>query len=356
MKRQIISSILIISAIITGLIIAQGNLDSFSLRILNLSGIYIIFAVSMNLINGFTGQLTLGHAGFISVGAYVYSLLVMDADLKTMNFFMEPLISPLDTLHLGFFPAIIIAGFVSAFAGFLVGAPALRLRGDYLAIATLGFGEIIRIIFTNTQNITNGALGIKGIPKPETFLFFELKNSLMWWIWIAVIITVVFHLLLINSSYGRAFKAIREDEKAAEAMGIALFKHKVLAMVISSFFAGIGGALLASLIGTIDPKMFNFLLTYNILLIVVIGGMGSTSGSVISAVVVTVLMEALRFLDQGFLGLPELPGLRMVVFAILLLAVVLFYPRGIMGNEELTWARLKRLSIKPLAVLKEVKK
>ena len=141
MKRQIISSILIISAIITGLIIAQGNLDSFSLRILNLSGIYIIFAVSMNLINGFTGQLTLGHAGFISVGAYVYSLLVMDADLKTMNFFMEPLISPLDTLHLGFFPAIIIAGFVSAFAGFLVGAPALRLRGDYLAIATLVLGK-----------------------------------------------------------------------------------------------------------------------------------------------------------------------------------------------------------------------
>lgn len=355
MKRKLVSSLLVISAVIICLIIAQRNLDSFSLRILNLSGVYIIFAVSMNLINGFTGQLTLGHAGFIAVGAYTYSLLVMDSDLKQMNFFLEPLIAPLNTIQLSFLPAIIIAGLVAAFTGFLVGAPVLRLRGDYLAIATLGFGEIIRIIFTNTQSITNGSLGLKGIPRPETLFFIPMKNSLMWWIWIAVIITVVFHLLLIDSSYGRAFKSIREDEKAAEAMGVALFKHKVMALVISSFFAGVGGALLASLIGTIDPLMFRFLLTYNILLIVVIGGMGSTSGSVISAILVTVLMEVLRFLDQGFLGLPELPGLRMVVFAILLLAVVLFYPKGIMGNSELTLSKLKNIFRKPFT-MKEVKR
>ncbi|NLT94614.1 MAG: branched-chain amino acid ABC transporter permease [Clostridia bacterium] len=353
MKKKTITSLLIILAVIICLIIAQRTLDSFSLRILNLSGVYIIFAVSMNLINGFTGQLTLGHAGFIAVGAYTYSLLIMDSDLKQMNFFLKPLISPLDTLQLGFFPAMIIAGLLAALTGFLVGAPALRLRGDYLAIATLGFGEIIRIIFTNTQSITNGSLGLKGIPKPDNFFFIKMDNSLMWWIWVAAIITVVFHLLLIDSSYGRAFKAIREDEKAAQAMGVSLFKHKVMAMVISSFFAGIGGALLASLIGTIDPLMFRFTLTYNILLIVVIGGMGSTSGATISAIVVTVLMEALRFLDQGFLGLPELPGLRMVVFAILLLIVVLFYPKGIMGNEELTWSKLRRLFGKPFAA-KEV--
>jgi len=353
MKKKTITSLLIILAVIICLIIAQRTLDSFSLRILNLSGVYIIFAVSMNLINGFTGQLTLGHAGFIAVGAYTYSLLIMDSDLKQMNFFLKPLISPLDTLQLGFCPAMIIAGLLAALTGFLVGAPALRLRGDYLAIATLGFGEIIRIIFTNTQSITNGSLGLKGIPKPDNFFFIKMDNSLMWWIWVAAIITVVFHLLLIDSSYGRAFKAIREDEKAAQAMGVSLFKHKVMAMVISSFFAGIGGALLASLIGTIDPLMFRFTLTYNILLIVVIGGMGSTSGATISAIVVTVLMEALRFLDQGFLGLPELPGLRMVVFAILLLIVVLFYPKGIMGNEELTWSKLRRLFGKPFAA-KEV--
>ena len=247
MKKKIISSLLVIVAVIICLIIAQKTLDSFSLRILNLSGVYIIFAVSMNLINGFTGQLTLGHAGFIAVGAYTYSLLIMYSGLKKMNFFLEPIFAPLETLHLSFLPALIIAGLMSAFTGFLVGGPALRLRGDYLAIATLGFGEIIRIVFTNTQSITNGSLGLKGIPKPDSFFFIPMNNSLMWWIWVAVIITVIFHLLLIDSSYGRALKAIREDEKAAQAMGVSLFKHKVLAMVISSFFAGIGGALLASL-------------------------------------------------------------------------------------------------------------
>jgi len=355
MSKKIINSLLVIGTIIILLIIAQKTLDSFSLRILNLCGVYIIFAVSMNLINGFTGQLALGHAGFIAVGAYTYSLLIMDSGLKEMNFFLKPLISPLDTIHLPFFPALVIAGLMAALAGFLVGAPALRLRGDYLAIATLGFGEIIRIIFTNTQSLTNGSLGLKAIPTPDSFLFIPMKNSLVWWIWIAAIITVVFHLLLINSSYGRAFKAIREDEKAAQAMGVALFKHKVLAMVISSFFAGIGGALLASLIGTIDPLMFRFLLTFNILLIVVVGGMGSISGSVISAVTVTILMEVLRVLDQGFLGLPELPGLRMVVFSILLMVVVLFYPKGIMGNEELSWAKVKGLFVKP-RFIKEVKR
>jgi branched-chain amino acid transport system permease protein len=355
MSKKVITSLILILITITLLIIAQNNLDSFSLRILNLSGIYVIFAVSMNLINGFTGQLALGHAGFIAVGAYTYSLLVMDPQLKEMNFFLKPLIAPLNTVHWPFLPALILAGLMAALAGFLVGAPALRLRGDYLAIATLGFGEIIRIIFTNTQSITNGSLGLKGIPAPDKFLFFSMQNSLMWWVWIAAIITVIFHFLLIDSSYGRAFKAIREDEKAAQAMGIALFKHKVMAMVISSFFAGIGGALLASLIGTIDPLMFRFLLTFNILLIVVVGGMGSISGSIISAISITILMEVLRALDQGFMGLPSLPGLRMVVFALLLMSVVLFYPKGLMGNEELSWNKLKNLLKKPL-LLKEVKK
>lgn len=355
MSRKVINLLLTMVIIISLLIIAQNALDSFSLRILNLCGVYIIFAVSMNLINGFTGQLALGHAGFIAVGAYTYSLLVMDLELKEMNFFLEPIISPLDIIHLPFLPALFIAGVIAAIAGFLVGAPALRLRGDYLAIATLGFGEIIRIIFTNTQTLTNGSLGLKAIPSPDSFLFMPIKNSLFWWIWAAAIITVIFHLLLINSSYGRAFKAIREDEKAAEAMGISLFKHKVMSMVISSFFAGIGGALLASLISTIDPLMFRFILTFNILLIVVVGGMGSVSGSVISAIVVTVLMEVLRVLDQGFLGLPELPGLRMVVFSLLLMAVVLFYPRGIMGNEELSYPKIKKLISKPWT-MKEVKR
>lgn len=337
------------------LFLAQNSLDTFKLRIWNLCGVYVIFAVSMNLINGFTGQFSLGHAGFIAVGAYTYSLLVMDADLKAMNFFLAPIIAPLANTHWPYLPAMLAGGIVAAIAGYLVGAPALRLRGDYLAIATLGFSEIIRIIFTNTQTLTNGPLGLKGIPVPDSIFFIDMKGAFMWWVWLTALAAVVIHLLLINSSYGRAMKAIREDEKAAQAMGISLFRHKMLALMVSAFFAGIGGALLASLIGTIDPLMFRFFLTYNILLIVVIGGMGSISGSVISAVAVTILMEFLRPLDQGFWILPELPGLRMVVFSILLLACVLFYPNGVMGNEELSWEKIKRLPGRLLRRPKEAK-
>jgi branched-chain amino acid transport system permease protein len=336
------------------LLIFQNTLDSFKLRIFNLCGIYVIFAVSMNLVNGFTGQFSLGHSGFIAVGAYAYSLLVMSPDVKTMNFFLAPIISPLAEVQLPFSVAILIAGLVAAFAGYLVGAPVLRLRGDYLAIATLGFSEIIRIVFTNTQTLTNGALGLKGIPLPKSFMFLEMKGAFIWWVWIIALITIIVHFLLINSSYGRAFKAIREDEKAAQAMGISLFNHKVLSLIVSAFFAGVGGALLASLIGTIDPLMFRFFLTYNILLIVVIGGMGSISGSAIGAVVVTILMEVLRPLDQGFWILPEMPGLRMVVFSIMLLACILFYPNGIMGNKELSWSIIKQFGRKVSHRSKEV--
>lgn len=354
MQKKYINYLILILCFFGLLLLAQNTLDSFKLRIFNLCGVYVIFAVSMNLVNGFTGQFSLGHSGFIAVGAYAYSLLVMSPDVKGMNFFLAPIISPLADVQLPFSVAILIAGLVAALAGYLVGAPVLRLRGDYLAIATLGFSEIIRIIFTNTQTITNGSLGLKGIPVPKSFMFLEMKGAFIWWVWGIALITVIVHFLLINSSYGRAFKAIREDEKAAQAMGISLFNHKVLSLMVSAFFAGIGGALLASLIGTIDPLMFRFFLTYNILLIVVIGGMGSVSGSIISAVVVTILMEFLRPLDQGFLFLPEMPGLRMVVFSILLLVCILFYPNGIMGNRELSWTSIKNWGRKVSRRSKEV--
>ena len=340
MNKKIIGQFFILAVAIVLIGIFQNTLDPFRLRILNLCGIYVIFAVSMNLINGFTGQLALGHAGFIAVGAYTYTLLVMKPETKEINFFLKPIAPFLANIHAPFIVAIIVAGIMAAFIGFLISAPALRLRGDYLAIATLGFGEIIRIVFTNTQSITNGSLGLKGIPSPQSFLFFTGRSSFIWWIWITAIITVIINLLLVNSSYGRALKAIREDEIAAQAMGINLFRHKMIAMVASSFFAGVGGALLASLMSTIDPLMFRFLLTFNILLIVVIGGMGSITGSVISAIGVTISMEALRVLDQGIFGLPALPGMRMVVFAFILMVVVLFYPRGLMGYNELSFERI----------------
>ncbi|MDR1095244.1 MAG: branched-chain amino acid ABC transporter permease [Spirochaetaceae bacterium] len=313
------------------IVLADKTFSSFSLRIFNLCGIYVILAISLNLINGFTGLFSLGHAGFMAVGAYVSALLTMSPAQKTMNFFLTPIVPALANVELPFIPALIIAGLVAALLGFLIGTPVLRLRDDYLAIATLGFSEIIRVVLTNLQSVTNGALGLKGLPKYSTTFM----------IWALVILTVGFVFALINSAFGRACKAVRDNEIAAQAMGIKTSRIKIQSFTISSFIAGVGGALLGHLMNTIDPRMFTFSLTYNIVLIVVLGGNGSISGSVIAAIVVTVAMEALRFLDSSlnfiFIHTPALPGLRMVVFSILLLLVVIFRQQGLMGKKEFSW-------------------
>lgn len=333
-KRDYYLTVISLILLVIFLYFADRYMDAYIVRILNLCAIYTVLGLSMNLINGFTGLFSLGHAGFMAIGAYTTAILTLSVNAKAQNFFLEPIAAPLANVVLPFFPSLLLAGILAALAGFLIGAPALRLKGDYLAIATLGFAEIIRVIFTNTQNITNGALGLKGIP----------AYTNLWWSYGIAAFTVLFMVLLINSSYGRAFKAIREDEIAAESMGINLFKHKVMSFTIGAFFAGIGGGLLGNLLGTIDPAMFKFTLTFNILLIIVLGGMGSISGTVISAFVVTISQEALRFLDQpmdfGFFVIPGVAGMRMVVFSILLMLVVLFYRHGLMGTNEFSWDRL----------------
>jgi branched-chain amino acid transport system permease protein len=258
-----------------------------------------------------------------------------------MNFFLEPIAPWLAELSVPFVPALVVAGLVAALLGFLLGAPVLRLKDDYLAIATLGFSEIIRVVLTNAQSVTNGALGLKGLPKFAT----------TWVVWACAALAVAFMALLVRSSYGRALKAVRDDEIAAGAMGIDVFRVKVVSFTASSFMAGVGGALLGHLVTTIDPKMFTFMLTFNILLVVVLGGIGSITGSVIASVAVTILMEALRFLDGplalGPLALEARPGLRMVVFSILLMAVVLFRQRGLMGTREFSWSMLSRVGLWP---------
>lgn len=337
-KNKILNIVLI--AIIFLILIATNNsLDSYKIRILNLCAIYTVLGLSMNLINGFTGLFSLGHAGFIAIGAYTSALLTMSEKVKNQNFFMEPLMAPLNHISMPFLPSLILAGLVSAGIAFLIAAPALRLKGDYLAIATLGFAEIIRIVLNNAQTLTNGALGLRGIPH---------KTNLYWTFGIAIV-TIIILVSLINSSYGRALKAIREDEIAAQSMGINLFKHKTIAFIIGAFFAGVGGGLLGNLIGTIDPNMFKFVFTFNILLIIVIGGMGSVTGTVISAFFVTILGEVLRFLDMekqfgiGFLSFKGIPGLRMVVFSVLLMIIVLFFRNGLMGTKELTWKSISKI-------------
>ncbi|GAB6179543.1 branched-chain amino acid ABC transporter permease [Desulfotomaculum defluvii] len=313
------------------LFFAEGYLDNFKARVLNLAAIFVILGASMNLVLGFTGMFSLGHAGFMCVGAYVSAILTMSPESKEMIYFMEPITPALANIHWPVLPAIFVAGLVAAFFGFLIGFPALRLRDDYLAIATLGFGEIIRIVVTNTITITNGSLGLKDIP--------SIKSMYLYWG--IAIITILILKQLINSSWGYAFKAIRDNEIAAEAMGIDIFKHKLLSFTIGAFFAGVAGALMGHLITSIDPTMFRFLFTFQILLIIVLGGLGSLTGSVIAGVVVTVMMEVLRFVEQPMnifgLEIPGISGMRMVIFSLLLLIVILFYRQGLMGTREFNW-------------------
>lgn len=286
----------------------------------------------MNLVQGFTGIFSLGHAGFMAIGAYTVALLTIPVKKKATMFMLEPLWEPLQKLNLPFGWALIIGGLLAAAAAFLIGLPCLRLRGDYLAIATLGFSEIIRILITNAQGLTNGAQGLKSIP----------ATADIWWCYGIALATIVFMALFISSSHGRALKAIREDEIAAESMGIPLLKSKLMSFMISAFLAGVGGGLYASYIRTIGPDVFQISRTYDILMIVVMGGMGSISGSVVAAFIVTIGQEWLRVLDGpidiGAWHVTDgISGMRMVIFSLLLLIVILFFRNGLLGNKELSW-------------------
>lgn len=348
MKRNTILNACAISLALMFIVLASFLFDNFSLRVFNLCAIYIILALSLNLLNGFTGIFSLGHAGFMAIGAYVCALLTMSPAQKAMNFYLEPIVPCLAGVQIPFIPALIAGGASAALCAFLVGLPVLRLHDDYLAIASLGFAEIIRVVITNMQRVTNGTLGLKGLPKYSTTFV----------VWGCAALSIVFMASLVNSAFGRSLKAIRDNEIAAQAMGINVARVKTISFVTSGFMAGIGGALLGHLMQTIDPKMFVFSLTYNILLIVVLGGNGSITGSVIASIVVTVSMEALRFLDGplSFFSFKTngLPGLRMVVFSLLLMLVVIYRQRGLMGSSEFSWDGMAR-SLGRLPLLKKRK-
>ena len=336
-KSSVLLSCLLLAVLVGLLAYIDGNASSYIVRITRLCAINIVLALSMNLVQGFTGIFSLGHAGFMAIGAYSVALLTIPVAKKETLFMLEPLIAPFNTLTLPFGVALIIGGVLAAGIAFLIGLPCLRLRGDYLAIATLGFSEIIRILITNAQGVTNGAQGLKSIP----------KTANIWWCYGIALAVIVFIALLVSSSYGRALKAIREDEIAAESMGISLLRHKMLSFMLSAFLAGVGGGLYASYIGTIGPDVFQISRTYDILMIVVMGGMGSITGSVVAAFLVTVGQEWLRVLDGPlpFLSFwPEngVSGMRMVVFSVLLLIVILFFRNGLFGHREVTWSSIGR--------------
>lgn len=355
---------LVAAAVVLALVVVLENtLPSTSqlFIVLKKGAVYSLVAVSMNLLNGFTGLFSLGQAGFMLLGAYTYAILTVPVAQKdtvyylyggsALNFSLPDLFGGVDTpqgLILGVALAILLAGCVAALFAWLIGLPVLRLKSDYLAIATLGFAEIIRAIFQwqALGPVTNGANMITQIP---TFTSFNIKNAdgevilrLSAFVpFLVAILCIAVIVMLINSSYGRAFKAIREDEVAAEAMGINLAKHKMLSFCISSFFAGVGGALFAMYASNAQAKVYTSTMTYEILLIVVIGGIGSVSGSCIATFLYVAASEWwLRFLDSEMwifgVKVPFLrTGFRMVVFSIIIMIVVLFFRRGLMGDKEL---------------------
>ena len=289
----------------------RGLIGAYNYQIVILVGINIILAVSLNLINGVTGQFSIGHAGFYAIGGYTSAALVVYAGpwIRNLLQFAPPMARDVVLLLLGLLAAAVAAGL----AGVAVGIPSLRLRGDYLAIVTLGFGEIIRVLILNIDAI-GGSRGFSGIPQLSNFF----------WVYLLVLITIITIRNLIQSSYGRAFISIRDDEIAAEAMGVDTTRYKVLSFVISSMFAGIAGGLFGHFTMYLHPNSFLFTTSFYLIIMIVVGGLGTISGSVLGAILVTVTLEVFR----GF------GPFRLVMFAILLILIMIYRPQGLVGRRH----------------------
>ena len=361
-KKNIISllavALFLILVLVLDQVIKPTDKMSMLLTVLQKGAVYALAAVSMNLLNGFTGLFSLGHAGFMLVGAYTYAIFTIPAESRDTVYqyydaavrisFPEMLRGALGGFGtvLGVALAVLLAGLVAAFFAWLIGLPVLKLKSDYLAIATLGFAEIIRAVFQwgKLGPVTNGSNLLKSFERINTFKLTIGETTIKMATFVPVLIATIciaLIVLLVNSTYGRSFKAIRDDEIAAEAMGIPLAKHKMISFVTSSFFAGVSGATMAMVLGIAQASNFKSAMTYEILLMVVLGGIGSISGSVIGSLLFVAASEWwLRGLDTGvFLGISA-PGIfrngfRLVVFSVIIMVVVLFFRKGIMGDKEL---------------------
>ncbi len=301
-------SVSVVIFIILALLMYTGIIGEYYGQLFVNAGIYIIVALSLNLITGFTGQLALGQAGFMSVGAYTTAICIMRGGLPLL-------------------PSILVGGLFAAAAGVIIGIPTLRLRGDYLAITTLGFAEIIRVIMINLEVLTGGAAGLKGVPSFSNTGDFVLDLIIKFaWIYSFVILTIVLVSNLIRSSTGRAIISIREDEIASNAMGINVAYYKVFSFTVSAFIAGVGGGLYAIVFGYLNPVMFGFMNSINFVVIVVLGGMGSITGTILSGVGFTFVQEWLR----------QFQDFRLVIFGFVLIFAMLFWRKGLMGSSEIS--------------------
>jgi branched-chain amino acid transport system permease protein len=305
--------VLLVAAISLGVTFISHELDPYFVGIATFAGINVLLGVSLNLVNGHTGQFSLGHAGFMAVGGYMAAFLTRVRGNAIYAALGLPHGNPwIDNTF--FLASLLIGGLAAAVAGLIVGIPSLRLKGDYLAIVTLGFGEIIRVIIQNTEAI-EASRGLSGIP----------LYTNMFWAWTIAAICVYVVGSLVGSTYGRGYLATRDDEIAAEAMGVNTTLFKVKAFVIGAFFAGIGGGLFGHFTQTLDPDSFGFMRSVEIVVIVILGGMGRTMGVILAAILLTVLLEVLRGFSQY----------RMIIYSLIIILLMLLRPQGLFG----TWKR-----------------
>lgn len=317
--------------------VAQNTLNNYYQRILAVVAINIILTVSLNLTNGFSGDFSLGHAAFMSIGAYTSALLTLPVMVKATM--IPDLPRWLGETVVPFPVATVTGGVLAALVALVVGLPVLRLRGHYLAVATLGLMVIVRVLANNWISLTRGAKGINGLP-PFTNL---------WWAYGWTVVTVYVIWRLVHSPYGRAMMAIREDELAARARGVRVLRTRLLAFAVGAFFAGVAGSLWGHLITAITPSSFSFLITFNVVVMLVVGGMGSISGSIVGATVMTLIPELLRRVETAVsVGGHPLYGLSQIVLAIAVILVMIFRREGLLGGRELAWPeRFRRLPVAP---------
>jgi branched-chain amino acid transport system permease protein len=316
-RDRIIFMVLILAG--AGLmLLMQRTLNDYLLSIINFVGIYIILAVSLNITNGFTGLFSLGHPGFMAIGGYATAILTLPVRRKAM--FLPELPAWLADLEWPFLPAMLVGGLLASFTALVIGVPVLRLRGHYLAVATLGFLIIVQVLITNWETVTRGPLGLNGLPSLTS----------LWWVFPWVVITIYVAWKLKFSSYGRTMLAVREDEMAADCLGVNLFKTRVTALVIGAFFAGVAGGLWAHLVTAITPTSFSLILAFNIVVMVVVGGSGSITGSVVAALVFSMITEAFRPLEEKL----NVYGIGEIVMALILILVLIYRPQGIFGTGE----------------------
>jgi len=298
--------------------VLRSTMNDYILSIVCFAGINIILAVSLNLTNGFTGLFSLGHPAFMAVGGYVAAILTFPVARKAM--LLPALPAWLAAQQWSFLPAMISGGLSATLAAFLVGFPVLRLKGHYLAVATLGFLIILQVLITNMESYTRGPLGLNGLPM--------MTN--LWWVYLWVVITIYVCWKVKHSSLGRSMLAIRENEMAAECLGVSLAGTRIMAFALGAFFAGVGGGLWAHLVTAITPTSFSVVMTFNLVVMVVVGGSGSITGATFAAVMLSLVSEVLRPLEETM----EAYGISEVIIAIGLLLILIFRPQGIFGSQE----------------------